>query len=69
VTDGVRDSFWRGREFTSLETDAGRRGGPVRQRRGLAAVPAGHGAAPVAVFEAVEAEALLPLPVNLQQAQ
>jgi len=28
-----------------------------------------HGAAPVAVFEAVEAEALLPLPVNLQQAQ
>jgi hypothetical protein len=28
-----------------------------------------HGAAPVAVFEAVEAEALLPLPVSLHQPQ
>jgi transposase len=58
----VRDSFWRGRQFASLEQMqqaaldwcvqvAGRR--PCR--------PLG-GAAPVSVFAAVEASALLPLP-------
>jgi transposase len=58
----VRDSFWRGRQFTSESemqsaavawcTDiAG-----VRHHRGL------EGAAPASVFAAVEAEALLPLP-------
>ncbi|MFE4924734.1 IS21 family transposase [Streptomyces sp. NPDC056661] len=58
----IRDSFWRGREFTSLEhmqaeaVDWGLKVAGRRQCRPL------HGAAPVAVFEAVEAEALLPLP-------
>jgi transposase len=60
----VRDSFWRGREFTSLAAMqtaallwcrdvAGR-----RQSRAL------DGAAPAAVFASIEAEALQPLPVN-----
>jgi transposase len=58
----VRDSFWRGRDFTSLaqmrdaaeawcRDVAGR-----RQHRGL------DGAAPLSVFTAVEANALSPLP-------
>lgn len=58
----VRDSFWSGRQFTSLEhmqaeallwatNVAGQ-----RQSRPLG------GAKPLSVFEAVEAEALLPLP-------
>ncbi|WP_404962040.1 Mu transposase domain-containing protein [Streptomyces sp. 147326] len=58
----IRDSFWRGREFTSIEhmqakavtwsqKVAGR-----RQCRPL------QGAAPMAAFEAIEAETLLPLP-------
>lgn len=58
----VRDSFWRGREFLSLQAMreeaafwsmevAGR-----RTHRGL------DGASPLSMFEAVESEALLPLP-------
>ena len=40
----VRDSFWRGREFASLERDAGRRAGLVpRRRRRAGAPPAGRG--------------------------
>jgi transposase len=60
----VRDSFWRGREFASLAEMqtaavtwclqvAGR-----RAHRGL------DGAAPLAVFEAAEREALIPLPAT-----
>lgn len=58
----VRESFWRGRQFTSLEhmqTEAlvwARDTAGRRQSRPL------DGAAPMAVFESVEAEALLPLP-------
>jgi hypothetical protein len=60
----VRDSFWRGREFTSIEqmqAEAIRWCTEVagqRQCRPLA------GAAPAAVFAAAEAEALKPLPVQ-----
>ncbi|MFF3595196.1 Mu transposase domain-containing protein [Kitasatospora indigofera] len=58
----VRDSFWSGREFTSVEQmqaegltwSAGTAG--RRQCRPLG------GASPLSVFEAVEAKALLPLP-------
>jgi hypothetical protein len=60
----IRDSFWRGREFTSL---------PEMQRAAVAwcVEVAGQrscrsldGAAPASVFAAVEAEALQPLPVK-----
>jgi hypothetical protein len=58
----IRDSFWRGWQFTSLPPDAHRRGalvsggGRSRRHRWL------DGAAPAAVFTAVEAGALRPLP-------
>jgi len=58
----VRDSFWRGREFTSIEhmqTEAVTWAQQVAGRRQCR--PLG-GAAPMAVFGAVEAAALLPLP-------
>ncbi len=60
----VRDSFWRGREFTSLTEmqaaalDWCREVAGRRQHRSL------DGAAPAAVFAAVEAQALQPLPVK-----
>jgi transposase len=60
----IRDSFWRGRQFTSLpemRTDAVRWCREVagrRRHRGL------DGAAPAAVFTAVEAGALRPLPAR-----
>jgi hypothetical protein len=60
----VRDSFWRGREFTSLaqmQTAAVvwcRDVAGQRQSRAL------DGAVPAAVFASIEAEALKPLPVN-----
>lgn len=60
----VRDSFWRGRVFTSLQhiQDEAvrwcREVANVRCHRGL------DGASPVSVFDAVEAAALKPLPVN-----
>ncbi len=60
----VRDSFWRGREFTSLTEmqaaalDWCREVAGRRQHRSL------DGAAPAAVFAAVEAAALQPLPVK-----
>ena len=58
----VRDSFWRGREFTSLaqmqaEADRWSRRSPGSGRAGR-----WTGAAPAAVFEAVEKDALAPLP-------
>lgn len=60
----VRDSFWRGREFSSLEqmqAEAVRWCSEVAGRR--ACRPLG-GAAPAAVFAAPEAGALAPLPVR-----
>ena len=60
----VRDSFWRGREFTSLEAmqaDALRWCVQVAGQRHCRAL---DGAAPARVFAAVEAEALRPLPAR-----
>jgi len=60
----VRDSFWRGREFTSLaqmRTEATRWAREVAGQRACRPL---DGAAPAAVFAAVEAPALAPLPVT-----
>jgi transposase len=60
----VRDSFWRGREFTSLEqmqAGAARWSLEVAGRRACRPL---EGAAPAAVFEAAEKEALRPLPAE-----
>jgi transposase len=64
----VRDSFWRGRQFTSvaqMQDEAIRWCTDVAGRR--ACRPLG-GAAPAAVFAATEAQALAPLPVRPFQA-
>ncbi|MEV6383074.1 IS21 family transposase [Streptomyces sp. NPDC051773] len=58
----IRDSFWRGREFTSIEhmqAEAITWSQKVAGRRACRPL---DGAAPVAVFEAIEAAELLPLP-------
>jgi len=58
----IRDSFWRGREFTSLEqmqAEAVRWCEQVAGRRSCRPL---DGAAPAAVFAAVEKEKLAPLP-------
>jgi transposase len=60
----VRDSFWRGREFTTLEQ---MEVGAVRWSRDVAGTRSCRpldGAAPAAVFAAVEAPALRPLPAT-----
>jgi transposase len=60
----VRDSFWRGREFTSLErmqAEAVRWSSEVAGRRACRPL---EGAAPAAVFDAVEKDALRPLPAG-----
>jgi len=60
----VRDSFWRGREFTSLaqmQAGAVHWSAEVAGRRACRPL---NGAAPAAVFEAVEAAALRPLPAE-----
>ena len=60
----VRDSFWRGREFTSAEhmqAEAARWSAEVAGRRPCRPL---EGAAPAAVFEAVEKQALRPLPAE-----
>jgi transposase len=60
----VRDSFWRGREFTSLEqmqAEAARWSAEVAGRRQCRPL---EGAAPAAVFETVEKDALRPLPAG-----
>jgi len=60
----VRDSFWRGREFASLEqmqAEAVRWSAEVAGRRPCRPL---EGAAPAAVFDAVEKEALRPLPAE-----
>jgi transposase len=58
----IRDSFWRGREFTSLEqmqAEAARWSAGVAGQRPCRPL---DGAAPAAVFEAAEKGALAPLP-------
>jgi transposase len=58
----VRDSFWRGREFTSpeqMQADAARWSAEVAGQRHCRPL---DGAAPAAVFEATEKHALKPLP-------
>ena len=60
----VRDSFWRGREFASLEqmqAGAVRWSAEVAGRRPCRPL---EGAAPAAVFEAAEKDALRPLPAE-----
>ena len=60
----VRDSFWRGRDFTSLErmqAEAARWSAEVAGRRQCRPL---EGAAPAAVFETVEKDALRPLPAG-----
>src|SRR5579859_2799208 len=60
----VRDSFWRGREFTSLEqmrAGAARWSAEVAGRRSCRPL---EGAAPAAVFAAVEKGKLGPLPAR-----
>ena len=60
----VRDSFWRGREFASLQrmqAEAARWSAEVAGRRQCRPL---EGAAPAAVFDAVERDALRPLPAG-----
>ncbi len=60
----VRDSFWRGREFTSLEqmqAGAERWSAEVAGRRPCRPL---EGAAPAVVFETAEKDALKPLPTE-----
>ena len=60
----LRDSFWRGREFTSLaqmQAEAERWSLGVAGRRSCRPL---EGAAPAAVFDAVEKETLRPLPAE-----
>jgi hypothetical protein len=60
----VRDSFWRGREFASLEQmQAGAVRWSAEVAGGRACRPL-DGAAPAAVFEAAEKDALRPLPAG-----
>jgi transposase len=58
----VRDSFWRGREFTSLAEMQAAAVIWSREVAGMRACRPLDGAAPAAVFAAVEALALQPLP-------
>jgi hypothetical protein len=60
----IRDSFWRGREFTSLaqmQAEAVRWSADVAGQRSCRPL---DGAAPAAVFAAVEKDTLAPLPGN-----
>ncbi|MCX5346676.1 IS21 family transposase [Streptomyces mirabilis] len=58
----VRDSFWSGRQFTSLEHMQAEALVWAREIAGGRQCRPLGGAAPLAVFDAVEAPALLPLP-------
>jgi hypothetical protein len=60
----VRDSLWRGREFTSLQQMQAEALRWCREVAGQRACRPLDGAAPVAVFAAAEAEALKALPVK-----
>jgi hypothetical protein len=60
----IRDSYWRGREFTSLpqmQAEAQRWSAEVAGMRSCRAL---EGAAPAAVFAAAEKDALIPLPAG-----
>ena len=58
----VRDSFWRGREFASVPAMQHGVLRWCRQVAGQRSCRPLDGAAPPAVFDAVEAETLIPLP-------
>jgi transposase len=58
----IRDSFWRGRQFTSLPEMQAAAVAWCRDVAGRRACRPLSGAAPLSVFTAVEAEALQPLP-------
>lgn len=58
----VRDSFWRGREFTSVEHMQAESVTWSKQVAGRRQCRPLGGAAPMAAFETVEADTLLPLP-------
>jgi transposase len=60
----IRDSFWRGREFTSLQEMRAAALAWCREVAGRRACRPLSGAAPAAVFAAVEAGALQPLPAK-----
>lgn len=60
----VRDSFWRGREFTSLEQMQAAAEAWSRDVAGQRACRPLDGAAPAAVFAASEQQALKPLPAE-----
>jgi transposase len=60
----IRDSFWRGRQFTSLAEMQAAAAGWCLQVAGRRACRPLGGAAPAAVFAAVEAETLAPLPAR-----
>ena len=58
----LRDSFWRGRQFTSVQEMQAAAPRWCREVAGARACRPLDGAAPAAVFAAVEADALQPLP-------
>ena len=58
----IRDSFWRGRQFTSLEQMQAEAERWCREVAGRRQCRPLDGAAPAAVFEAVEKDRLAPLP-------
>src|SRR5258706_1164717 len=60
----VRDSFWRGREFTSEQHMQTAALAWCRDVAGARPCRPLDGASPMSVFTAVEAEALQPLPVR-----
>jgi transposase len=60
----VRDSFWRGREFTSLDQMQSAAAGWSADVAGQRRCRPLEGAAPAAVFEATERDALRPLPAD-----
>jgi hypothetical protein len=60
----VRDSFWRGREFASLEQMQAEALRWSREVAGQRACRPLEGAAPAAVFESAEKDALRPLPAG-----
>ncbi|MGH3717163.1 MAG: IS21 family transposase, partial [Micromonosporaceae bacterium] len=60
----VRDSFWRGREFTSLAQMRAAAEEWCTEVAGRRACRSLDGAAPAAVFDAVEAQTLKPLPAK-----
>ena len=60
----VRDSFWRGRDFTSLPQMQEAALTWCRQVAGARSHRSLDGASPFSVFQAVEAQALIPLPRN-----